>query len=208
MAGNQRTRERLKEATAELDRLRALLDQHGIKATDTDAAETPAPGTPPGATTTPATPPQRPPRSIEPRTFSPDTRNDLIAEMLAMADDGATLDEVAAHWNVETADVLRWGEDDVSFATAIRRARTRARGAVAAMFRKALMGGRNLPGSLIEKLMALYPGEDDAGADASRLVRVFGLPPADPQSATPEPQASDEQGECVTSSVSHSASPA
>ncbi len=116
---------------------------------------------------------ERAARTFTPREFHQGTKAALIRDLLTMADDAATIDEVAAAWNVEAEDVQRWGEDDVEFATALRRARTRARAAASRMVRNALNSGRSLPGSVIDKLMALYP-KGDAGAedDASALIVV------------------------------------
>lgn len=162
MAGKPITRERLKQAEIELAEVKQQLEHLG----GADAARQ-----------------ARQQRTFEPREFNEASRAALIAELLSMADEGATVDEIAAAWNVEAADVVAWGEADVHFGTALRRARTRARAAISAMFRKALTAGRGLPGSLVERLLALYPATDAADGDASEVVHVHSMRAADLGSA-------------------------
>lgn len=121
----------------------------------------------------PAPPPPPVERSIEPEELHDGTRKRLIRDMLAQADDGASMDEIAAAWNVEAETLQQWAERDVEFAASLRRARTRARASIMRTMRKALNDGRNLPGSLVDKLMRLYPaGEAAADEDASALIMV------------------------------------
>lgn len=162
MAGKPLTRDRLKQTEIELAEAKRLLEQLG----GAEAARQ-----------------ARAQRTFEPRTLTEDTRPTLIAEMLSMADEGCTVDEIAASWNVEAAVVQEWGEADVQFGTALRRARTRARAALQGLFRRALTAGRGVPGSLVERLMALYPAAEGPEGDAAEVVHVHSNGAADPKSA-------------------------
>ena len=161
MAGHTRTRERLFEAERERDELRARVSE--LESLVGQVAYEPG----------------------EPRKFNAKTRAALIRDMLEKADRGLSLEEIAAAWNVGTEDVRSWAEDDVSFRTAVGRARTRGRAAVLGSMRKLLESGRGIPAAFSDRMLALH---DAAFVDEDGASDLIGLAVAMPSDSVSCPQ--------------------
>lgn len=118
----------------------------------------------------------------QPRALNDSTRQELIREMLARADDGLSLGEIAALWNVSLEEVGEWVRYDVTFAAAAARARTRGRAAVLASMRRLLESGRGIPAAFSDRMLALHDvgigGEDEA----SGLITIALPAPSDCES--------------------------
>jgi hypothetical protein len=101
------------------------------------------------------------------------TREALVEDMLDRAEDGESITEIAAAWG-HTADILQeWAKSDVQFARSLGLASTRARAAMERTVRNALKSGRNLSGTLVDRVQAMYATANVAGgADAAGLVVV------------------------------------
>lgn len=103
-------------------------------------------------------------------TFDEETIPRLVHELFAAADEGETIEEVAARWNVSPAEIKAAGERHDLLGEALRRAHVRARARVHGMIRRAVEAGRGFPAAMVDRLLALYDREDEAEADASRLI--------------------------------------
>ena len=111
-----------------------------------------------------------------PRTFTQDTKQRLTREMLAMSDEGLSIDEVCAKWNISADTFSEWCKGDVEFATAAARARTRGRAAVIGSMRRLMETGRGMPAAFSDRMLALH----DAGygdKDSSEALITIALPP-------------------------------
>jgi hypothetical protein len=146
MAGRPKTRERADTLERENAELRRQLAQYAAAGVPKRSA--------------------RAPRRIE---EGPEV---LAEEMLALADDGLSLDEIAARWNVSAETLDQWANANDSFAADLDRARTRARAVVLGVIRQALNTGRGLPAGMLDRVLALYSAKSPREADASGLVVV------------------------------------
>lgn len=82
------------------------------------------------------------PRPVDPIEFSEElVTKRLIPELQSMADQGATLPECLAAWNVSEAEWAAWCASTPLLQAEALRARTRARAVFESIFRKALASG-------------------------------------------------------------------
>lgn len=146
MAGNPKTRERLSEVEKENAELRRLISQF-------EAAGTPKRSA-------------RAPRKIE------EGIDVLCEEMLALADEGLSPDEIAARWNISAQTMADWAEAYPAFAEDLARARIRARASILATIRTSLQNGRGLPAGMLDRVLALYDTSSQRDVNAAQLVGV------------------------------------
>jgi len=118
----------------------------------------------------------------QPRTFSQETKQGLAREMLAMSDEGLSIDEICAKWNIDAETFGEWCRGDVEFATVAARARTRGRAAVIGSMRRLMESGRGMPAAFSDRMLALHDAGygDDGGGDG--LITVALPTPSDCQS--------------------------
>lgn len=103
-------------------------------------------------------------------TFDAETVPRLVHELFAAADEGETIEEVAARWNVSPQEIRRAGEAHELLGEALRRAHVRSRARVHGMIRRAVESGRGFPAAMVDRLLALYDRDDRADADAASLI--------------------------------------
>jgi len=105
------------------------------------------------------------PRPLEPMQYgSPD----IIKDLNAMADQGATIPEICAAWDISEALFNEWCLTTPLLKAAADRARTRARAVFEARFRLALMNGdRAFPFAKWVEIMDQRYGIDDKEAKGS-----------------------------------------
>ncbi len=146
MAGNPKTRERLAEIEKENAELRRQISQCQAAGTPKRSA--------------------RAPRKIE------EGVDVLCEEMLSLADEGLSPDEIAARWNISAQTMTDWAEAYPAFAEDLARARIRARASILATIRTSLQNGRGLPAGMLDRVLALYDTSSQRDDDAAQLVGV------------------------------------
>jgi transposase-like protein len=104
---------------------------------------------------------------------------DLIAEIVALAEEGYSVVEVAAHWSIDEALIDIWREEHPEFDAALRRARTFEKAWWMSRARHALRDDNNRfpAGAWSHVMRARFPEYDDKKGvtvqlDLGQLVRV------------------------------------
>lgn len=123
-----------------------------------------------------------PPRRSSPVTYS----EDLTAEFVALAEEGYSAVEVAAHWSIDEALIDQWRDEHSDFDEALRRARTLEKAWWMSRARHALRDDNNRfpAGAWSHVMRSRFPEYDDKKGltvqlDLGQLVRIV-MPVATP----------------------------